>query len=281
MEYFLRILKGIVIGIVNIIPGVSSSTMAVIFDVYDDIIFTFSLDIKYIFKKFWKIIALIVGIIVGMIGFSFIIKYLLNNYYSSTMYLFVGMIIGSIPLFYLRSKSLSETSKPWIKWVVFGICFAIMIVLSVINISDNSVAITTIDWLSFFKIFTFSMLGAIGMILPGISGSLIMMLLGVYNTFVTAISDFNFVIIIPLALGSLVGMYLGSLLLKTLMKKYPKISYYGILALIIGSIIAIFPGIRTGWAILADIASMLVGGLIAFLITIKEINKIKKQKITA
>ncbi|MFQ6772931.1 MAG: DUF368 domain-containing protein [Clostridia bacterium] len=265
MKYIVRFIKGLLVGCVNIIPGVSAGTIAVVTNVYDEIITALSLDFKYIKKNFWKLLALGLGVIVGIVLFSKIIRFLFNNYYRSTMNFFVGLVIGSIPLLVKNALKMEEDSKRWVKWVVAGLCFAVVLTYSILmKGDDNSAVITTLSTGTFFKLMGLVAVSSIAMILPGLSGSLMMMFFGIYNTVIGAIADFNFAMLIPVVLGSIIGIVVGSIALKWLLNRFGKTTNFAIVALVLASLLGVYiayvlPRMAFDWVLVADICALLAG----------------------
>ena len=285
MKYISRFLKGLLVGCVNIIPGVSAGTIAVVTNVYDEIITALSLDFKFIKKNFFRLLALGLGVIAGIFLFSKVIKYLFNNYYRSTMNFFVGLVLGSIPLLVKRARSLPEDGKRWVKWLVAALCFGLVLAYSLlISPKDSSIAITTLSVAQFFRILATLALCSVAMILPGLSGSLMMMFFGVYNTIITAIADVNLLILLPIVLGTIIGVVLGSFILKWLLSHFGKTTNYSIVALVISSLLGVYvayviPKMAFDLMLIADIFALIVGVMAGYLLCyVSQKQKINEQK---
>ncbi len=233
------ILFGMIIGIANIIPGVSGGTMAVILGVYDKIISAIS-NWRTKFIDSVKFLALIgIGAVAGIFIFANLIEYTLENFPMATNMVFVGLIIGSIPMIYKKATA----EKLGVSGVgAFVVCFGFMMFMLLVTPSESA-AITVLTASSFARIFLSSAVAAGAMIIPGISGSFVLLLLGLYTTILTAISDFNILILIPVALGCAVGILLCAKIIERLFAKAPCQTYLGILGFMIGSIPIIFPAI--------------------------------------
>ena len=233
------VLYGMIIGIANIIPGVSGGTMAVILNVYDKIISSVS-NFKSKFKDSVKFLAPIgLGALIGIVLFSKIIEYTLANYNVSTNMVFVGLIIGSVPMIF---KSATKEKANFSHYLSFLVCLGIMLFMKFANPDDSAVEIiTSLDLVSSIKLFLISIVSAGAMIIPGISGSFVMLLLGAYTTVLTAISDFNIIVLIPVGLGCLVGIVGCAKVIEKLFAKFESQTYFGILGFMIGSIFIILP----------------------------------------
>ena len=240
---------GIILGVANIIPGVSGGTLAVVFNIYDRIIGLISLNIKKIFSEWKFILPIGLGMVAGIIGFSKVITFLFENYPMQTNLFFVGIIAGSIPLVLRKiNSSIQETQvkknkKPYVSTVIsFLVALAIMIVMAFFkDISGSSIIYTELSVKLFFILMISGAVGAVAMIIPGISGSFLMLALGTYATIIGSLSDFNIPLMIPTAIGILLGLLCGAYLVRTLMEKVPAQTYGSILGLVVGSIFTVFP----------------------------------------
>lgn len=239
---------GIILGVANVIPGVSGGTLAVVFNVYDRLINVISLNVKKIISEWKFLLPLALGMGVGIIGFSKILTFLFENYPMQTNLFFVGIIAGSIPLVYRKIKSsmqeISEKNKkPYLSTIIcFIVALAIMIVMTVFkDFSGSSVIYTELSGSLFLLLLVSGALGAVAMIIPGISGSFLLLAIGTYATVIGSVSDFNIPLMIPTAIGILLGLFFGAFLVRTLMKKVPTQTYGSILGLVIGSIFTVFP----------------------------------------
>ena len=124
MEYLLLILKGMIIGVANIIPGVSGGTLMIILGLYEEIINTISHFFKNIKKSLKFIIPLGIGMILSILILSKVISVCLDKYPFPTTIFFVGLIVGGLPLLWNKSKAAKGN---WSNWLVFGITFAVVI----------------------------------------------------------------------------------------------------------------------------------------------------------
>ena len=264
MDFLSRMLKGLVVGVANIIPGVSGGTMAVVMGIYDKLIGAVS-DLRRDFKN--SVIYLFpigVGALLGILLFSYLIEYLLANFTMPTNIFFLGLILGSIPMY--RRATREKLKK--VSLLPFAASFAVMIVMTLLqNVTDaGSALITTLDVGSAIRLFLSAVAAAACMIMPGISGSMIMVLLGVYTSVLTAISSFNIPVLIPVALGVLLGVFWGAKLIDWCMKRFEQQTYFAILGLIAGSILPILlnAGYTPGLHTLLSLIALIAGAAIAF-----------------
>lgn len=245
--FILNILKGVIIGVANIIPGVSGGTMMVSMGIYDDIIGS----INNLFKEFKKsiltLLPYVIGMALGIVGFAKAIEFLFSLAPIPTALLFIGLIFGGIPMIWKRIK---KEKINWLSVVLFLLFFALVIGLQLLG-NHQGEAAKSLDF-SVAHIFVGLGLGVVAaatMIIPGVSGSMIMMVLGYYNTIIGAINDFisalvhfemagilkGFGILVPFGIGVLVGIFAVAKLIHWLLQKHESKTYCAILGLIVAS----------------------------------------------
>ncbi|MGY3715026.1 DUF368 domain-containing protein [Sutcliffiella cohnii] len=254
-----NIIRGMMMGVTELVPGVSSGTLAFILGIYDRLIVA----ISEFFSKDWKkhllfLAPLLIGMGISLKAFSTVVTYLMENYKQPTQFLFLGLIIGILPLLY-RESDMKKSFN--VKHYIIMIIAIIPVVLLEINRGPESDTILVMDNIgTFVYIFLSGWLASMAMILPGISGSLVLVILGTYVTATTALKDLNVPIIIVFGLGVLLGVILCSKIIKHLLYTYPKGTYATIIGLVLGSIYAVYPGISNSlWVNITSILSFLIG----------------------
>lgn len=264
MKFILDIIKGIVIGLANIIPGVSGGTMMVSMGIYDTIISCITGIFKN-FKKNLKTLApYIIGMLVGIGGFSIILKFLFKNYPLPTNTAFVGLILGGLPSI---AKQLDKR-KLNIKSILIGIIFFVaLIVLQFLNGGTSKVLTPSIT--SALILIIIGAIASATMVIPGVSGSLVMVLLGYYEGLLGSVSslvhglkgfDLNAIgmqmlILVPFGIGVILGIFFVAKLIEYLLKHYYTYTYCGILGLVLTSPIIIFMNSK---ALNIDITSIII-----------------------
>lgn len=237
-------LKGIVMGIANIIPGISGGTLALTLGIYEKLIDIISHFTKNIKENIKFIILLGSGIVLSILLFSNIISYCLENYRFPTILFFIGIIIGGLPLLLKKVKGTSNISN----YIIFSITFMIIMIMTFTSVKDNNISLSVINIGTIIGLFISGVISATTMILPGISGSFMLMLFGYYTPIVNTISDLsklnnilhNLIILGFLGMGILVGIFASAKAIEALLKKYEIKTYYGILGFVVASIISIF-----------------------------------------
>lgn len=268
MDIIKDLLKGIVIGVSNVIPGVSGGTMAVVFGIYDRLIGAVTGFFKDWKKNIIFLGTLAIGAVIGIIAFSNIITILLEKYPEQTNFFFIGLIIGTAPLLYKKATETKVKSSNYI-WCV--IAFAVVCLMGVMgDPNTNSEIIRELSGINIFKMFLAGFVAAATMILPGVSGSFVLLLLGLYETMTTAVKEFNIPLLIVVAIGVMLGFLLMTKIIDTLFKKYPQTAYFIILGLVVGSVFAIYPGFTLSLTGVVSIVCLACGFGIAYVIGEKE-----------
>ena len=242
MKAILLFLKGFIMGIANIIPGVSGGTLAIILGIYEKLIDILSAFWKNIKESIKFLLPLFLGLGVAILLGSYAIDWGLKNFPIATTMFFIGLVLGGIPYIYLKVHK----KYSFVNISIFIIVAAIVILISLLSF-NKTVSLSNIDFLLIIKLFFVGMIAAGTMIIPGISGSLVLMNLGYYDGIISAIkgltdlSNFghNVCILLPFGIGVLFGLVLIARLIKWLINKFPVQSYFGILAFVIASIVCI------------------------------------------
>ena len=245
-----NVLKGIVIGISNILPGVSGGTMAVSMGIYDKLIHC----INHLFKDFKKnllfLFPIAVGMVIAIIASAFGIDYLFETFPFQTNLLFIGLILGGLPAIYDKVKG--TTVRPGhILCVV--LLFLLVIGMALLNDKQGGVAVIGTGMMDLVKLFLVGVIAAATMVIPGVSGSMMLLLLGYYNPILDAIKEFVaallkwdmeamakvLFLLIPFGIGVIVGIVLIARLMEFVFQKYPNYAYWSIIGLLLASPIAI------------------------------------------
>lgn len=250
MNYIIDILKGIVIGIANIIPGVSGGTMMVSMGIYDKIISSVTGMLKHLRESIITLLPYGIGMVIGIVGPAFLIKYLFANYAFATSMAFIGLILGGIPIIVKRISGKRICPK---NVIAFSIMFLFIIGLKFMGGSGSEVSLDAITPILLIELFFVGVIAAATMVIPGVSGSMVLMLLGFYNPVLTTITDFvsaltvfnmtvlihNFEILVPFGIGVVIGIFAVAKLIELLIKKQEAMTFSGILGLIIASPIVV------------------------------------------
>ncbi|MGL4737982.1 MAG: DUF368 domain-containing protein [Cellulosilyticaceae bacterium] len=263
MNALKQVLIGMVLGVANVIPGVSAGTMAVIMNIYDDLLEAISLDKQKLKRNFTFLVTIGIGAVVGILVFSNTLEYLYEHFNKPTSFFFIGVIIGSIPMIWRNASKGDPLTIT--KSIPFVVTLVVMAVMAVGTQSDTAQkALTNLDMMQTLWIMFAAAISAFAMIIPGISGSFIMLTLGVYTTTITAISDFNIAILIPVGVGVLIGLVIGTQIVKVLLSRFRQGTYLAILGLVVGSIFTLYPGLTMNKEGIISLIIMGIGMVISY-----------------
>jgi len=259
-------LVGLVMGVANIIPGVSGGTMAVVFGIYEDLMRALSnvlTDRKNRKANLLFLVILFSGSLISVLTFAKALSWAFNHYELMTIYFFIGLILGSIPVVVKAHNDMHINAKRIMALIV---ATAIVIILAQFQEESGSQAnIFDYQTISIFNYIYFMICGIISasaMIIPGISGSFILILLGVYRIILDSISGVSDIIIHQtydsialvkvliigsLAGGIVIGIFGFAKIINWAFKHYPAVTLYFIVGLLLGSIYQIYPGYELSW----------------------------------
>ena len=272
------ILKGMVIGIANIIPGVSGGTMMVAMGIYDKLIHC----ITHLFSEFKKsvlfLLPIAVGMLIAIVGSSFGLSWLFENFPIQTNLLFVGLILGGLPAICKKVKG----NKVKIGHIIAGILFfALVVVFAAMGESEGAAADLSFGIGNVLKLLGVGIIASATMVIPGVSGSMVLMLMGFYHPVLNAIKDFftslaafdmqgilnGCGVLIPFGLGVVAGIFAIAKLVEIIFEKFPLYAYWAIIGLIVSSPVAIFlmgafPAV-TVVSVITGVLALAVGFVIA------------------
>jgi len=276
-------LVGGAMGVANIIPGVSGGTIAVVFGIYENLmkaLGNFLTDRENRLKYIVFLSVLFGGSLIAILGLAPVLKWSFENHPLPTVFFFIGLIVGSIPVVLKSHKDMKLNPK---RIFAFLVGLGIVIVLSLLqgeNASGTKTAFDSSQYQMFDYIY-YAISGAIAasaMIVPGVSGSFILILLGIYWDVLSSVSGLttillkegftNEMIVRVSLLGSLaIGIVFGILVISRIMswalKNYPASTMYAILGLIIGSLYQIYPGFQFDESGFKAIVSLILGFVIS------------------
>lgn len=248
MNFVLDIIRGMVIGVANIIPGVSGGTMMVTMGIYDKLLEAINGFFKHFKKSIRILLPYIIGMAIGIVAFAYLLTdVLFAKFPLPTSFAFVGLILGGIPMLVANIKKAGKNHGPAENIPVF-VCLAALIV-GMQFLGEKSAGALTPSFGLTVILFFIGVLAASAMVIPGVSGSLLLLALGYYNGITGAITDFisagihmewktvftNFAILFPFGLGVLGGIFFVAKLIEWLLRRHEKVTYFGILGLVVAS----------------------------------------------
>ena len=284
MNFLTNILKGMMIGIANVIPGVSGGTMAVSLGIYDRLINCIAGFTKTFRESISFLAPILLGCLAGIAGFTYAIEYLLEKHTFVTCMAFVGLILGGIPaILHSMNKKRQETKQAIdaLSFFLFIAAFAVAAGFPLLKAGDSSLSEIPVTAASMGILFLLGVLASATMVIPGVSGSMMLMILGYYYGIINTITGFlnalktmdlttlkdGFCLLVPFGIGILLGIALIARLISFLFERYGVQTHCAILGLVAASPFAIF--YNTGlfsqisslsvWAVLFGILLMIGG----------------------
>lgn len=280
-EFIANILRGMVIGIANVIPGVSGGTMMVSMGIYDKLI----LVLTHFIKRMKEAVALLVPILVGMllsiaIFAKIFSEILFPRFPLQTNLFFIGLILGGLPVIYGKVRGNTIRIPQIIAFLLF---FVMVVGFACVGEGGGSSADISFSAGNVVRLFGVGIIAATTMVIPGVSGSMIMMILGYYNTIIDTINDFinalkafdiaamldTFVVLVPFGIGVLAGIVAVAKLIEFMLKKYPLVTYWAIIGLIAASPFAILLMMEIVTVGVVEIATGIVLLAVGFFISLK------------
>ncbi len=280
-EFIANILRGIVVGLANVIPGVSGGTMMVSMGIYDKLI----LVLTHFVRRFKEAVALLVPIVIGMLLAIAVFSKLFSevffpNYPLQTNLFFIGLILGGLPVIYKKVRG-NTIRLPHI--AAFAVFFVVVVGFALLGEGVDSGADVSFSVVNVIKLFFVGVIAAATMVIPGVSGSMILMIMGYYNTildtvsaFIDALRGFDIgrmlelcLILVPFGIGVLIGIVAVAKLIEFILKKYTLVAYWAIIGLIAASPFAILIMMEAGTIGVLQIVTGIVLFAAGFFVSLK------------
>ncbi len=254
-----RFLAGFFIGIGMIAPGVSGGVFAVMYGIYDKMLAALANIFRDFKKNFTYLAPIALGGIISVLLTSRVILFFFVNYPTPTKYLFIGLVLGSLPTIWKEVNS-QGFKKGHIFW--FFITFVIIAGLAFLQIKGEGLIPPVSANPSIPALLFYGGIIGFGSVVPGVSASFILIYLGnAYEMLLAAISSLNFAILIPTGLGVLISIVFLIKLINFLFSRFYALTYSCILGIVLGSVVAIWPGFLWGWQAVLCLVLFIVGFL--------------------
>lgn len=250
MNMFKNIIKGMMIGIANIMPGVSGGTLAVSMGIYDKLIHCIT-HILSEFKESMKfLLPIFAGAGIALVALTFVIEALFQYYPIPTNLLFIGLIVGGLPPVVTKVKSHKLSFGHILAGLLF---FALVVGMAMMGDNGNRQVTLNLGIVPMIKLVLVGIIAAATMIIPGVSGSMVLLILGYYQPIIQQITAFctavitldmagilhGIAILFPFGIGVLIGILGIAKIIEIIFEKYPVYAYCAIIGLIAASPIAI------------------------------------------
>ena len=261
-------LKGVIIGGTMLVPGVSGGSMAMVLGIYDPLISAVSSFTKRKKENLAFLVIFSLGGILGILVFANPLLRLIERYPMPMLYFFLGAVAGGIPLIVKQSgaKRLSWRS-----------CLYLILGLLVVSLfafipSGSFQSEMNAGPASFLLLAAAGVISAAALVLPGISISYLLLLMGIYDEMMRAVSEFYLPFLLPLAAGLVLGILLITKGLEYAMTRHPHPTYFIILGFILGSLGELFPGIPSGGELVLCILTLAAGFFAVLLLSRAELK---------
>lgn len=225
------IIKGFIVGAFMLVPGVSGGTMCMIFGIFDKLVESISRFFKQPKKSILFLAQFVIGAGAAFLLLSKLVTIINKSFQKEVAFFVIGAIIAGIPVIYKEAKVTKINFK-----VIFSCIVGLLLVYLFTRMPKN---VFTVDSMSATQVIIqiiAGVLGALGLVLPGISFSAMLYMMGVYNFIYGNIGDRNFTALIPFAIGMVLGVLLLTSVLEYFMKNHPTPTYMIIIGFVIGSI---------------------------------------------
>ena len=272
------ILKGVMTGVANIIPGVSGGTMAVSMGIYDKIIHAATHLVSEFKKSMKLLLPIVLGMALGIVVLARILEYMFARVPLQTNLLFIGLIIGGLPAITKKVKGKTIRGGHILVCLLF---FGVVAGLAMMGEQEGAAADLSFNLINIVKLFGVGVVASATMVIPGVSGSMMLMLMGYYNPILNEVNDFidNLVqfnvpgildgcqVLVPFGIGVVVGIFAIAKIIEIIFEKFPDYAYWAIIGLIVASPVAIFfmgsMGTITIVSVLTGAVALLLGVFIA------------------
>jgi len=273
------LITGFALGAANIVPGISGATLAVIFRMYDRLIESINELFSNVKKSLLFLVPVGIGMLAGILVVGTVMDGFLDRFAFQTSALIAGLVAGGIP--FIHSQAISKEGRKPVFYVIAAFAAAIIIALALVVPTPAVYAYGEFSFSFAVLLFVGGMVAAAAMIVPGVSGAMMLMMFGLLTVVMNTISliteylrtpfDFGLLgpilqVVLPLGLGMVAGILLASKLIAFLLARFFTITYFVILGLVIGTIFAVFSDSRTYENIDVMTVPLVVIGVLVFIV---------------
>ncbi len=288
MKKILDVIYGILLGIANVIPGASGGTIAVLTGIFDRLVDNIANVLKNPFKSVKNLLFIIIGVLVGLVISIVAVEKLIEYVPIPTFFFFSGLIIGGIPFIF---KKVQKEKKSPISWIIFALSFIAIIAMTFLSEGQNKEF--TFSFGSMIILFGLGVIALMAMILPGVSGSMVVASMGYYESLLNLLSGllsdlikFNFttdiILVLCFCLGALIGLIAFAKIIKYLLKNFFTNTFMSILGLVCASCVAVIiisiKDYGTDYLLIGCI-TLVVGIVAGFMLTKLEVKEESKEEL--
>ncbi|WP_051189056.1 DUF368 domain-containing protein [Halalkalibacillus halophilus] len=233
------IFRGMAVGVTEMVPGISGSTVAMILGIYQRLLYSISMLTTSKKKEVLPFLLMFgFGMVIGFASTLYIIDYLLTNYRTQTLMFFVGVIVGFLPYLWKEALNQSKSTFQPKHFIIMAIFFGLVIIGQILG-GANELNVINLSLADYIFLITSGFIASTALVLPGISGALILTILGLYELATSSLIALHFPIIIAIGSGITLGVLITSKLIRFLLANYSLGTYAAMIGLVSASIFAI------------------------------------------
>jgi len=278
LQYLILLITGVALGAANIVPGISGATLAVIFRVYDRLIESINNLFTDMKRSLLFLVPVGLGMAIGILFVGMALDGFFDRFSFQTSAFIAGLVAGGIP--FIHSQATARDGKKPVFYAVAVAACAIIILLAVVAPTPTLEETGYFSWGFTVLLFAGGLVAAAALVIPGVSGAMVLMLFGLLPTVMNTIAlvtdylrtpfDFQLLppilqIAVPLGLGIVLGILLASKLIAALLEKHFSITYFAILGMVFGTIFVVFRHPDTYQSVDVMTVSLVIYGVIAFI----------------
>lgn len=259
MNFLLSCLKGIALGAGAILPGISSGVLCVIFGIYEKLVSSILEFFKDVRANTKFLFPILLGIGIGVILFGNILRVLFDTFPVPTKCIFLGLILGSIPSLFHTANQGKGFRLHYLIYTLSTFFLAVFLLLlehSLTDLGSGSVGFTFLILSGFIM--------SIGVVVPGVSSSVLLMILGVYDIYLSAVSSINLVILVPMGIGLCIGGIIFLNMTNYCLKRFTSQTYYAIIGFVLGSVLILCPSFNFDCNLFIGIICLIVSFFVAY-----------------
>lgn len=262
MNFLFNFIIGILIGFGAILPGVSSGVFCVIFGIYEKLVDSVLNLFKNLKKNFIFLLPIVLGSFFGIVLFGNVIKYFFNTFKFQACYAFIGLVLGTIPALFKQANLDKCIQLKRLFPLIISFSIGVLLIAFENHFNFNNIVLDFI-YNPFYLVFA-GFVMSIGIVVPGVSNTIILMCLGVYSEYISAIANVNLRLLIPLAIGVAFGSIVWLKIISILLKKYHQSTFLAIIGFTLGSIFVLYPGFSFDLNGLISIIIMIVSLILSY-----------------
>lgn len=238
LQFFTCVIKGIFLGAGAILPGISSGVLCVIFGIYEKIVNSILGIFKDFRTNFKFLFPLCIGGFVGVLTFGKSLNFLFAKYPMQSNFAFMGLILGTTPIL-IKNANKNGFKLHYLLYTIATFLFSVMLIKYE---NSSSLSCINVDYSVYYYMLC-GFLMSIGIVVPGVSSTVILMILGIYTIYLESISYLNLSVLIPMGIGLAIGSIIWLKIIQYLLAKFNTQTFFAIIGFVFGSVLILYPGI--------------------------------------